>query len=50
MQIRNMSSCNTSKGKGVSFMEDNPAWHGGVMTDEQYSTAMEELKRQREAI
>lgn len=42
--------CNTSKGKGVSFMEDNPAWHGGVMTEEQYNTAMEELRRQREAI
>ena len=42
--------CNTSKGRGVSFMEDNPAWHGGVMTDEQYCTAMEELKKQREAI
>ncbi|MBQ6123805.1 MAG: transketolase, partial [Spirochaetales bacterium] len=42
--------CNTSKGKGVSFMEDNPAWHGGVMTDEQYCTAMEELKKQREAL
>ena len=42
--------CNTSKGKGVSFMEDNPAWHGGVMTDEQYNTAMEELRKQREAI
>ena len=42
--------CNTSKGKGVSFMEDNPAWHGGVMTEEQYNTAIEELRRQREAI
>ena len=42
--------CRTVKGKGVSFMEDNPAWHGGVMTEEQYKDAMKELAQQREAI
>ena len=35
--------CDCVKGKGVSFMEDNNAWHKGVPTDEQYATAMKEL-------
>jgi len=33
----------TVKGKGVSFMEDNPAFHGAAPNDEQYAEAMEEL-------
>ena len=33
----------TIKGKGVSFMEDNPAFHGAAPNDEQYRIAMEEL-------
>ena len=33
----------TTKGKGVSFMEDNPAFHGAAPNDEQYRIAMEEL-------
>ena len=33
----------TVKGKGVSFMEDNPAFHGAAPNAEQYATAMEEL-------
>ena len=33
----------TVKGKGVSFMEDNPAFHGAPPNDEQYAEAMEEL-------
>ncbi|HPO15600.1 MAG TPA: transketolase, partial [Candidatus Hydrogenedentes bacterium] len=29
-----MILCNTTKGKGIDFMEDNPAWHyGGLNTD-----------------
>ena len=32
------------KGKGVSFMEDNAAWHGSAPNDEQYSIAMEDLE------
>ena len=32
------------KGKGVSFMEDNVAWHGTAPNTEQYETAMAELK------
>ena len=34
----------TVKGKGVSFMEDNKSWHHGVMTGEQYRTAVRELR------
>tara|TARA_B100000963_G_scaffold358651_1_gene383795 strand:- start:4668 stop:5495 length:828 start_codon:yes stop_codon:yes gene_type:complete len=34
---------NTIKGKGVSYMEDNPAFHGAAPTDEQFRVAMEEL-------
>jgi transketolase len=34
----------TVKGKGVSFMEDNPAFHGAAPNDEQMKIAMEELK------
>lgn len=34
----------TTKGKGVSFMEDNAQWHGKAPNEEQYKIAMEELK------
>jgi transketolase len=34
---------NTIKGKGVSFMHDNVAWHHGVPSKEQYEQAMREL-------
>lgn len=34
----------TIKGKGVSFMEDNGAWHGKAPNDEQYAIAMKEFK------
>ena len=33
----------TVKGKGVSYMEDNPAFHGAAPNDEQFSIAMAEL-------
>ncbi len=33
----------TVKGKGVSFMENNPLWHSRVPTDEELATALEEL-------
>lgn len=35
---------NTIKGKGVSFMENNYAWHGAAPNDEQYAQAMQDLK------
>ena len=34
----------TVKGKGVSFMEDNPSFHGAAPNDEQLLIAMEELE------
>jgi len=34
---------NTIKGKGISFMENNVAWHGKAPNDEQYSQAIKEL-------
>ena len=34
---------NTIKGKGVSFMADNVAWHHGVPNKEQFEQAMREL-------
>ena len=34
----------TTKGKGVSFMENQVGWHGKAPNDEQYEQAMEELK------
>jgi transketolase len=33
----------TVKGRGVSFMENNPAFHGAPPSDEQYELAMQEL-------
>lgn len=35
----------THKGRGVSFMEDNAAWHGAVIDDETYARARPELLR-----
>jgi transketolase len=35
--------CDCVKGKGLSFMENNNAWHKGVPTDEQYEIAVREL-------
>ena len=40
----------TVKGKGVSFMENAVGWHGSAPNDEQYETAMAELKAQLEAL
>ena len=34
----------TTKGKGVSFMENNNAWHQKSITDEEYAIAMKELE------
>ncbi len=40
----------TTKGKGVSFMENQVGWHGKAPNDEQYKQAMEELKKAGEAL
>ncbi|MCI8455405.1 MAG: transketolase [Lachnospiraceae bacterium] len=36
---------NTIKGKGVSFMENNPMWHHARLQTEEYERAMEEIGR-----
>ena len=40
----------TIKGKGVSFMENQAAWHGTAPNDEQFKIAMEDLKKAGEAL
>ncbi|MEO6434561.1 MAG: transketolase, partial [Tepidisphaeraceae bacterium] len=34
---------NTTKGKGVSFMEDVAKWHHGVPSDAEYAQAIQEI-------
>ena len=34
----------TTKGKGVSFMENVAKWHHGVPSEEQYTQAMKEIE------
>jgi transketolase len=44
--VRGRPACvifDTVKGKGVSFMENNPAFHAGPPSDEQFAQAMREL-------
>ena len=40
----------TVKGKGVSFMENQVAWHGSAPNDEQYAVAMADLEKVGEAL
>lgn len=40
----------TLKGKGVSFMEGQAAWHGTAPNDEQYAVAMADLEKVGEAL
>jgi len=35
---------NTIKGKGISFMENNPLWHHSVLSKKQYEEAIKELE------
>lgn len=37
---------NTTKGKGVSFMENNAAWHGSAPKLEEYKIAMSDLEKE----
>jgi transketolase len=41
---------NTVKGKGVTFMENNPKWHHGVMNPGQYEQACRELDQLLEVL
>ena len=36
----------TTKGKGVSYMENQVGWHGKAPNDEEYAIAMKELEAQ----
>ena len=36
----------TTKGKGVSYMENDAGWHGKAPNDAEYAQAMSELKAQ----
>ena len=40
----------TTKGKGVSFMENQVGWHGKAPNDEEYEIAMKELEKAGEAL
>ena len=40
----------TTKGKGVSFMEDQAGWHGKAPNDEQYEQAVKELTEYKESL
>ena len=40
----------TVKGKGVSFMENQVGWHGKAPNDEEYAVAMDDLRKEGEAL
>lgn len=40
---------NTTKGRGVSFMENRAGWHHRVPTEEEYTEAIKELEERRRA-
>ena len=40
----------TTKGKGVSFMENQVGWHGKAPSEEEYNQAMEELRKEAEEL
>ena len=42
--------CNTIKGKGVSFMQNNPKWHSGGISDEEYEIAKKDLEKIEEEL
>jgi transketolase len=49
-QVRDQPSmivCRTKKGKGVSFMENNPDWHGKAPNRDQLAQALAELESTR---
>ncbi len=40
----------STKGKGVSFMENQASWHGNPPNDEQYAQAMADLDKISESL
>jgi transketolase len=43
--VRGVVIAHTVKGKGVSFIENVPAYHNGALTQEEYEAALSELSR-----
>lgn len=43
----NMIICNTIKGKGISFMENQYKWHSGQITEEQFQQGLRDLEEGR---
>ena len=41
---------NTTKGCGVSFMENQAVWHHKTLSEEQYHLALKELKQRKESL
>jgi transketolase len=46
----NLIYANTTKGKGISFIEDAVQWHHKVPSDEEFSAAMTELNTAEAAL
>ena len=46
----NLIIANTSKGKGISFIENVVSWHHRVPNDEEYKLALEELNLEHEKL
>ncbi len=42
--------CKTTKGKGVSYMENQSGWHGKAPNTEEYDTAISEISEQLNAL
>lgn len=40
----------TTKGKGVSYMENDPKWHSSALTEQEYEAALRDINAEREAI
>ena len=52
-QTKGMPTCiiaKTVKGKGVSFMENKPEWHGKAPSDEEFKKAIDELRKRSDEI
>jgi transketolase len=46
----NIIIAHTTKGRGISFIEDNHKWHHKVPSDDEYERAIAELERLRESL
>jgi transketolase len=45
----NLVLAHTTKGKGISFIENQVSWHHHVPTDDEFATAMRELDAAKKA-